>query len=277
MGISSSMNEPYDNTIIGDAPSSYHTKKSGSNEIAGNFLTLLITQMKNQDPTNPMQNNELTTQLAQISTVEGIEKLNKTVNNIVGQIDQSQALRASSLVGRGVMVSGDKIVVFQPNDGKDETGVSDGDDDKTTPTPDTKNDLTRQKMGTYNSTPEDPAKPEGDPLFSTPFGFELLSPTDALTINISNNRGETVRTIQMDKKMLPDVYNFSWDCTDENDNPVPAGSYKFTVNATLNDAQVPVKTLNYALVNSVSMIDGNARLDVGLGNTVSLDEIRQVL
>lgn len=276
MGISSSMNEPYDNTIIGDAPSSYHTKKSGSDDIKGNFLTLLITQMKNQDPTNPMQNNELTSQLAQISTVEGIETLNKTVNNIVGQIDQSQALRASSLVGRGVMVSGNKIVVFQPTDGKGETEKpSDG--DNAIPTPDTQNEKTRQQMGTYKADDADPNTPDSEHLFSTPFGFELLSPTDSLTINITNASGVTVRTINMDKKMLPDVYNFSWDCTDEDDNPVPTGSYKFTVNATLNDAQVPVKTLNYALVNSVSMVDGGARLDVGLGNTVSLDEIRQVL
>ncbi|SUC40070.1 basal-body rod modification protein [Proteus mirabilis] len=72
--------------FIGEAPSSYHTKKGGSDDIKGNFLTLLITQMQNQDPTNPMQNNELTSQLAQISTVEGIETLNKTVNTIVGQI-----------------------------------------------------------------------------------------------------------------------------------------------------------------------------------------------
>lgn len=272
MGISASMNEPYDNTIVGEAPSSYHTKKGGSEDIKGNFLNLLIAQMKNQDPTNPMQNNELTTQLAQISTVEGIEKLNKTVNNIVGQIDQSQALRASSLVGRGVMVSGDKIVVFQPSDGKGETDVP-GDDT----TPDTTNEKTREKLGTYKADATDTPTTDDDHLFSTPFGFELLSPTDSLTITISNKNGETVRTIKMDKKMLPDVYNFSWDCTDENDDPVPVGSYKFTVNATLNDAQVPVKTLNYALVNSVSMVNGEARLDVGLGNTVSLDEIRQVL
>lgn len=276
MGISSSMNEPYDNTIIGDRPSSYHTKKSGSDDIKGNFLTLLITQMKNQDPTNPMQNNELTSQLAQISTVEGIETLNKTVNNIVGQIDQSQALRASSLVGRGVMVSGNKIAVFQPTNGKGEAEKP-GDGKDTIPTPDTQNEKTRQQMGTYKADDTDPNTPDGEHIFSTPFGFELLSPTDSLTINITNANGVTVRTINMDKKMLPDVYNFSWDCTDEDDNPVPPGNYKFTVNATLNDAQVPVKTLNYALVNSVSMVDGNARLDIGLGNTVSLDEIRQVL
>ncbi|MGO3809293.1 MAG: flagellar hook assembly protein FlgD [Proteus vulgaris] len=242
----------------------------------GNFLTLLITQMKNQDPTNPMQNNELTSQLAQISTVEGIETLNKTVNNIVGQIDQSQALKASSLVGRGVMVSGNKIVVFQPTDGKGEAEKP-GDGSDTMPTPDTQNEKTRQQMGAYKADDADPNTSGDEHLFSTPFGFELLSPTDSLTINITNGSGVTVRTIKMDKKMLPDVYNFSWDCTDEDDNPVPTGSYKFTVNATLNDAQVPVKTLNYALVNSVSMVDGGARLDVGLGNTVSLDEIRQVL
>lgn len=275
MGISASMNEPYDNTIIGEAPSPYHTKKGGSDDIKGNFLTLLITQMKNQDPTNPMQNNELTSQLAQISTVEGIETLNKTVNTIVGQIDQSQALRASSLVGHGVMVPGNKIVVFQPTDGKGNT--TDKPDDGDITNPNIQDEKTRQKMGVYKveNTDSDPA--DDKPLFSTPFGFELLSPTDSLTITITNASGATVRTIQMDKKMLPDVYDFSWDCTDEDDNPVPEGSYNFTVNATLNDAAVPVKTLNYAVVNSVSMVNGSARLDIGLGNTVSLDEIRQVL
>lgn len=164
MGISASMNEPYDNTIIGDAPSSYHTKKSGSEDIKGNFLTLLITQMKNQDPTNPMQNNELTSQLAQISTVEGIETLNKTVNNIVGQIDQSQALKASSLVGRGVMVSGNKIVVFQPTDGKGEAEKP-GDGSDTMPTPDTQNEKTRQQMGAYKADDADPNTSGDEHLF----------------------------------------------------------------------------------------------------------------
>ena len=68
-----------------------------------------------------MQNNELTSQLAQISTALKALKHWIKQNNIVGQIDQSQALKASSLVGRGVMVSGNKIVVFQPTDGKGET------------------------------------------------------------------------------------------------------------------------------------------------------------
>ncbi len=63
-----------------------------------------MAQLKNQDPTNPMQNNELTTQLAQISTLSGIEKLNTTLGSISGQINSSQSLQACNLIGHGVMI-----------------------------------------------------------------------------------------------------------------------------------------------------------------------------
>ncbi|CAM3941243.1 flagellar basal body rod modification protein [Shigella dysenteriae] len=53
-----------------------------------------------------MENNELTSQLAQISTVSGIEKLNTTLGSISGQIDNSQSLQASNLIGHGVMIPG---------------------------------------------------------------------------------------------------------------------------------------------------------------------------
>src|SRR5687767_3240367 len=46
------------------------------------FLKLLVTQMKNQDPLNPLDNAQVTTQLAQINTVTGIEKLNTTVQTL---------------------------------------------------------------------------------------------------------------------------------------------------------------------------------------------------
>jgi flagellar basal-body rod modification protein FlgD len=47
------------------------------------FLKLLTTQLKNQDPMNPLENAELTSQLAQMSTVEGISKLNTTLSELV--------------------------------------------------------------------------------------------------------------------------------------------------------------------------------------------------
>jgi len=57
-----------------------------------------------------MQNNELTTQLAQISTVSGIEKLNTTLGSISGQLDSSQSMQASTLIGHGVMIPGSTIL-----------------------------------------------------------------------------------------------------------------------------------------------------------------------
>ncbi|MDA5534690.1 flagellar hook assembly protein FlgD [Yersinia mollaretii] len=83
---------------------------STSQDLQNSFLTLLVAQLKNQDPTNPMQNNELTTQLAQINTVSGIEKLNTTLGSISGQIDSSQSLQASSLIGHGVMIPGTNVL-----------------------------------------------------------------------------------------------------------------------------------------------------------------------
>ena len=75
------------------------------------FLKLLVTQLKNQDPLNPMQNAELTSQLAQISTVEGITNLKNTMLAISGQIDVSQSMNAVSMIGKGVLIPGTKVKV----------------------------------------------------------------------------------------------------------------------------------------------------------------------
>lgn len=73
------------------------------------FLTLLVTQLRNQDPLNPMDNAGITSQLAQLSTVSGIEKLNQTVLALTGQLDVSQSMQASNLIGKNVLVPGEAI------------------------------------------------------------------------------------------------------------------------------------------------------------------------
>ncbi len=75
------------------------------------FLKLLVTQMKNQDPLNPMDNAQVTSQMAQISTVSGIQDLNTSVTGLNAQMAQSQALQAASLVGHGVTLAGNKLDV----------------------------------------------------------------------------------------------------------------------------------------------------------------------
>jgi flagellar basal-body rod modification protein FlgD len=79
------------------------TKEAGSED---RFLKLLVTQMQNQDPLNPMDNAQVTSQMAQINTVSGIEKLNTTVESLSGQFAQMQALQGASMVGRDVVVPG---------------------------------------------------------------------------------------------------------------------------------------------------------------------------
>ncbi|MBI5109122.1 MAG: flagellar hook assembly protein FlgD [Rhodocyclales bacterium] len=70
------------------------------------FLKLLTTQLKNQDPLNPMDNAQMTSQLAQISTVDGIEKLNATLQKLVSSSVEGEAMQAAALVGHQVMVAG---------------------------------------------------------------------------------------------------------------------------------------------------------------------------
>ncbi|MFM2120486.1 MAG: hypothetical protein RL722_1954 [Pseudomonadota bacterium] len=70
------------------------------------FMTLLVAQLKNQDPMAPMDNAQMTSQMAQISTVSGIDKLNTSIAALGSQFTQLQALQGASLVGRGVMVEG---------------------------------------------------------------------------------------------------------------------------------------------------------------------------
>lgn len=73
------------------------------------FMKLLVTQMKNQDPLNPLDNAQVTSQLAQLSTVTGIEKMNATLQSLIGSYQSSQTLQAASMIGHGVLVAGSSL------------------------------------------------------------------------------------------------------------------------------------------------------------------------
>ncbi len=92
----------------------YQIKDSGpkSNELGKDeFLNLLVAQLNNQDPLSPQDNGAFIAQLAQFSQVEGIGKLNTSMDSMVSGYQSSQALQASSLVGRKVIIPTDKAVV----------------------------------------------------------------------------------------------------------------------------------------------------------------------
>ncbi|MFA6013756.1 MAG: flagellar hook assembly protein FlgD [Gallionellaceae bacterium] len=85
---------------------------TGANSAASSqdrFLKLLVTQMKNQDPLNPMDNAQVTSQMAQLSTVSGIDKLNATVQALSDNMTAAQTLSATSMIGHGVLVAGSSM------------------------------------------------------------------------------------------------------------------------------------------------------------------------
>jgi flagellar basal-body rod modification protein FlgD len=77
------------------------------------FLKLLVTQLQNQDPLSPMDNAQLTSQIAQINTVSGIATLNTSVQGLSSQFLQMQTLQGASLVGKHVVVPGNKLDIAE--------------------------------------------------------------------------------------------------------------------------------------------------------------------
>lgn len=80
-----------------------------TNEASDRFLKLLVTQLQNQDPMNPMDNAQITSQMAQIQTVTGIEKLNSSIGAMSSSFMQAQLMQGVNLVGHQVAVEGDTL------------------------------------------------------------------------------------------------------------------------------------------------------------------------
>jgi flagellar basal-body rod modification protein FlgD len=106
-------------TGLNAASAAASTASVSNDDSEQRFLKLLVTQLNNQDPLNPMENAELTSQLAQMSTVSGIEKLNSTLSGLVNQTGSNQVLQAASLIGYHVLSPGNSLTTTAPEDGKD--------------------------------------------------------------------------------------------------------------------------------------------------------------
>jgi flagellar basal-body rod modification protein FlgD len=96
------------------------SSKSAAEAQQDQFLTLLVTQMQNQDPLNPMDNAEVTSQFAQLSTVTGIDKLNTTLQAMMGSNQTGTSLQAANLIGHGILAPGSSMTLA---DGKAILGI----------------------------------------------------------------------------------------------------------------------------------------------------------
>jgi flagellar basal-body rod modification protein FlgD len=91
------------------------TDENSPEAIQERFMSLLVAQLKNQDPLAPMDNAQVTSQMAQLNTVTGINKLNTTMEGVSASLNANQTIQATSMLGRAVLTEGNDLTLV---DGK---------------------------------------------------------------------------------------------------------------------------------------------------------------
>ena len=170
------------------------------------FLQLLVTQLKNQNPLDPQDNTAFVAQLAQFSSLEGITTLNDTVNSLSGGLQSSQALQASSLVGRSVIVQTGEAYV-DPSSAKPFNGtvvVKDADSKPTITITDADGEVVRtldmgvQKAGNVDFT-WDGKDDEGVLLDKGSYTFSASTKNDTGTTALTTYLPATVNSVTLSK------------------------------------------------------------------------------
>ena len=107
--MSTSVNSDLYKSLGLTAPNNTATSKNKGSLDQADFLKLMTTQLQHQDPTKPMDNSQMVAQMAQLSTVQGIDDLNKTVAGFQQAMASDQILKGAALVGHEVLVPSSKV------------------------------------------------------------------------------------------------------------------------------------------------------------------------
>jgi flagellar basal-body rod modification protein FlgD len=99
------------NGTTGSSSSSTTSNSSSATSLQSEFLQLLVTQLQNQDPTNPMDSSQMTSQLAEIDTVSGISQLNSSLTSLSSQLTAQQQTQSANLIGSTVLTPGTSVTV----------------------------------------------------------------------------------------------------------------------------------------------------------------------
>jgi len=91
------------------AVASSSTDATSTKDMAQNFLKMLTVQLQNQDPLNPMDNAQMTSQLAQLNMVDGVNKLNTTMGSLMAQMQAANFMNLSGSVGKTALAAGSDV------------------------------------------------------------------------------------------------------------------------------------------------------------------------
>ncbi|HEY1059127.1 MAG TPA: flagellar hook assembly protein FlgD [Limnobacter sp.] len=213
---------------VGTASKASATAKKNENSpeaIQERFMSLLVAQLKNQDPMAPMDNAQVTSQMAQLNTVTGINKLNDSMSAMAASVASNQTAQAVTMLGRAVLTEGNDIAM------KDGVGTG---------------------------------------------SLEMKQSADSVQVNILDSNAKVIRTMDMGPQ-AKGIHQFDWDGKDANGNLVPAGNYKFEVQATAAGQKADVTTLSLAVVQGVRNAGSEgSKLLTNLGTELSFSDIKQI-
>ena len=277
------------------------------------FLKLMTVQLQNQDPFKPMEDGDFLGQIAQFSTVDGIGDLNESFATFAGSLASNQALQASTLVGRSVVVAaefgslpeeqqfsgvveitesatdlnieildGSGQVVKQLNLGAQSQGLAqfiwDG----------VKDDGSKAAPGEYRIRAV--AEISGEQIEMNTSGYGIVSgpPTlsgvvdltqdvSDLTVEITDASGQLLKKLQLGQQEEGSI-SFNWNGVTDNGRQVGSGDYRMRATGTYLGKPVAYETLVETRVESVTLGQGGQGLTLNVsGNgTVGFEQVRQV-
>jgi flagellar basal-body rod modification protein FlgD len=222
------------------------TNDNSADAIQKRFLTILLAQLNNQDPTSPLENAELTSQLAQLSTVSGIEQLNASLGSLMTEMQTAQSLQSANMIGHSVLVAGNKVVLGSTT--------------------------TTEKTVDENGDPveKEVTKRQGV------LGLNLDTKVDKLTVSIRDASGKEVQKVDLGKQEAG-VLPVLWDGSTKDGGWAKDGNYTFEVNASYDGKTVKAQSLSFGIVGSVTTAAGGVKLNLsGLG-PVDVKEVVQII
>ena len=207
------------------------------------FLKLLITQLKNQDPLNPQEGSAFIAELAQFSSVEQLTNINTTLGNYGGQIDALKALIAE--LGAGI--------------GTGQPGAQLG----------TASNL----IGRVVEFRGDHAAWDGSEAVT--FGYDLDNAATDARVLVRDSNGNLVRQVNLGD-LEAKQHSFTWDGVNDAGEPVAPGTYTFEVVATgANGDTFHVPTYMRGYVDRINFGQEGMQLRIG-GRIISMDDVRSL-
>lgn len=241
-----------------------NAEKPKTNEMGQDeFLKLMIAELNNQNPLDPQDNGEFIAQLAQFSTVEGLDKLNNTTETMSDGMRSSQALQASSLVGQSVIVEGNEMgLLLKQGIVSGYSELPESATDLTLSIEDENGQLLEQISLGNHAAGEMSIRWDG---------LNLMKDGEIVELDYSQLNRQEFYVDEDGEQIL-----------DEAGKPIlvpyPPGEYSFKISGGVAGKTEEFTTLMSARVDSVSLSPtGAATLNLAGGKRAAIDEIKQIV